>query len=36
MKLKKMKQKNFFGLEKKVSEENYEKLMKLGDKSYET
>ncbi len=30
---KKMKQKNFFYLEKKVSEENYEKLMKLGDKS---
>ena len=28
-----MKQKNFFYLEKKVSEENYEKLMKLGDKS---
>ena len=26
-------QKNFFWLEKKVSEENYEKLMKLGDKS---
>ena len=34
MKLKKkMNQKNFFYLEKKVSEENYEKLMKLGDKS---
>ncbi len=30
---KKMKQKNFFYLEKRVSEENYEKLMKLGDKS---
>ena len=25
--------KNIFWLEKKVSEENYEKLMKLGDKS---
>ena len=30
---KKMEQKKFFYLEKKVSEENYEKLMKLGDKS---
>ena len=30
---KKMDQKKFFYLEKKVSEENYEKLMKLGDKS---
>ncbi|MBD1152459.1 penicillin-binding protein 2 [Pelagibacterales bacterium SAG-MED22] len=29
----KMDQKKFFYLEKKVSEENYEKLMKLGDKS---
>ena len=29
----KMNQKKFFYLEKKVSEENYEKLMKLGDKS---
>ncbi len=30
---KKMDQKKFFYIEKKVSEENYEKLMKLGDKS---
>ncbi len=30
---KKMEQKKFFYIEKKVSEENYEKLMKLGDKS---
>ncbi len=30
---KKMEQNKFFYLEKKVSEENYEKLMKLGDKS---
>ncbi len=30
---KKMEQKKFFYLKKKVSEENYEKLMKLGDKS---
>ena len=30
---KKIKHKKFFYLEKKVSEENYEKLMKLGDKS---
>ncbi|MBD1169469.1 penicillin-binding protein 2 [Pelagibacterales bacterium SAG-MED08] len=30
---KKMNQKKFFYIEKKVSEENYEKLMKLGDKS---
>jgi cell division protein FtsI (penicillin-binding protein 3) len=29
----KIDKKNFFWLEKKVSEENYEKLMKLGDKS---
>ena len=28
-----MTQKNFFGLKKKISDENYEKIMKLGDKS---
>ena len=28
-----MKNKKFFYLEKKISEENYEKVMKLGDKS---
>ena len=34
MKLKKkIKNKKFFYLEKKISEENYEKIMKLGDKS---
>ena len=30
---KKIKTKKFFYLEKKISEENYEKIMKLGDKS---
>jgi cell division protein FtsI (penicillin-binding protein 3) len=30
---KKLDKKNFFWLEKKISEENYEKIMKLGDKS---
>ena len=29
----KLKKKNFFYFEKKISEENYEKIMKLGDKS---
>ena len=35
MKLKKIKRGKFFYLEKKVSEENYVKLMQLGDKSIE-
>ena len=32
----KMKKKNFFYFEKKISQENYEKIMKLGDKSIQS
>ena len=32
----KLKKKNFFYIEKKISEENYEKIMKLGDKSIQS